>query len=220
LSIEPAFSAEILINTIGRMRSWGMDGSTEQRDDAAWFRRFRFTPVQKVEIRQQVERNRQAVSASTSALELLSNLLELTWALTPLDQEAEAVIIGERGLELARAHMLVEMEIEALLHTATAVQYSGDRQRADDLFEEAVRLVSETGEEAQLHFLLHHHGRLKAEMGDLEVARSLFEGALLLRKQFDDARLVASTQQALTELETWCTNQSAEPTAKRAERPQ
>jgi tetratricopeptide (TPR) repeat protein len=188
------------------MGNWGMEKSNERIDDSMWFRRFRFSPTQTIEIREQIIRNQQVVAANSSPLELLSSLLELTWALTPLDRQTEAVILGERSVGLARAEGLLEIEIEALLHTATAVQYTGDQHRAADLFEEAVRRVDETGHTEYLHYILHHYGRLKAEISDPDSARSLLERALELRERSGDAQLITSTRQALAELTRWCAN--------------
>jgi hypothetical protein len=88
--------------------------------------------------------------------ELLPSLLELAWSLTPLGSEPEAVAAGQRAIELARSRQLEALEIEALLHTATALQYTGDATSAGKLFEEAIARVHATGLTEHLHYLLHH----------------------------------------------------------------
>ena len=68
--------------------------------------------------------------------ETLDKLLELAWVLTPLGEEQEAT----RYVELARSRGLVAMEIEALLHTATALRYSNRQAEAEAMFEDGIEL--------------------------------------------------------------------------------
>jgi tetratricopeptide (TPR) repeat protein len=148
--------------------------------------------------------NRRAIADEQGSAELLQNLLELAWALTPLDEQAEAVVFGQRAVDLARAKGMASLEIEGLLHTATALQYSGDAHRADELFEEGIRRVHETGRAEYLHYLLHHRGRLRAELVGPDEARPLFEEALRIRRASSEPSFVTSTESALNELDSWC----------------
>jgi tetratricopeptide (TPR) repeat protein len=183
--------------------------SHDNDGDAEWFSRFRFNEDQTEEIRQQIKVNRRAIADEQGSAELLQNLLELAWALTPLDGQAEAAAIGQRAVDLARAEGLVSLEIEGLLHTATALQYIGDAHRADELFEEAIRRVRETGYAEHLHYLLHHRGRLWAELVGPDEARPLFEEALRIRRASGEPLLVKSTESALNELNSWCAQRNS-----------
>jgi tetratricopeptide (TPR) repeat protein len=178
--------------------------SHDNGGDATWFRRFRFNEDETEEIRQRIDLNRRAIADEEGSAALLQNLLELAWALTPLDGQAEAAAIGQRAVDLARAEGLVSLEIEGLLHTATALQYSGDAHRADEIFQEAIRRVHDTGYAEHLHYLLHHQGRLRAELFDPDEARPLFEEALRIRRASREPLLVNSTESALNELNSWC----------------
>jgi tetratricopeptide (TPR) repeat protein len=183
--------------------------SHDNGSDTAWFRRFRFNEDQMEGIRQQVELNRRAIADEKRPAELLQHLLELAWALTPLDGQDEAAAVGQRAVDLARTEGLASAEIEGLLHTATALQYSGDVHRADEIFEEAIRRVHETCYAEHLHYLLHHRGRLRAELLDPDEARLLFEEALRIRRASREPLLVKSTESALNELNSWCASRNS-----------
>lgn len=130
-------------------------------------------------------------------------LLELAWALTPLGNEAEAAATGQRANRLASSRKLEASTIEALLHTATAMQYLGDVHTADELFREAIDRVHETGHTEHLHYLLHHCGRLMTEQHKPDNARTLFEEALRIRNILGDTAMSKSTEVALNELDSW-----------------
>jgi HTH-type transcriptional regulator, pleiotropic regulator of extracellular virulence genes len=181
-----------------------MTTASEVFNDAQWFRRFRLPADDLAETSATVERDTVAVSSgSLTREELLDTLLGLTWALTPLGRESEAVTFGEQALHLAQDLDSRNLEVEALLHLATAHQYCGADAIAEALFYEGLELAR-AADHPQLHFLLHHRGRLHAEASELEAARACFEEALLLRQVVGNDTLIASTENALATLEEWC----------------
>lgn len=180
-----------------------MTDSTEDPDGERWFRRFRFTAEQAEAVREQVERTCRTIDGGPGSAELMSGLLELAWALAPLGREGEAAAFGRVALDLARATGDAEAEIEALLHTATALQYGGEPDEARALFRAGIDRAIETGRTGNLHYLQHHLGRLTAEALDPAGAGGLFEAALAQRRQIGDAGLVRSTETALAELAPW-----------------
>ncbi len=180
-----------------------MTDPAEDGPDARWFRRFRFSPEQAEAVREQVGRSCRAIDEGLGPADLLARLLELTWALPPLGSEAEAVSFGRLALDLARAGGDGTSEIEALLHTATALQYAGEPAEARALFETGADLAATTGETGNLHYLQHHLGRLTAEALDPTGAAELFRSALRQRREIGDDGLIRSTEDALAELATW-----------------
>lgn len=171
--------------------------------DARWFRRFRFSAEQADAVRQQVERTCRTIDGGPASAELSSGLMELAWALTPLGRETEAAAFGRVALDLARATGDAEAEIEALLHTATALQYTGEPDEAQALFQAGIDRAIETGRTGNLHYLQHHLGRLAVEAFDPAGAGGLFEAALAQRRDMGDAGLVRSSEAALAELAPW-----------------
>ncbi len=101
---------------------------------------------------------------------------------------------------LARELRDVPVEIETLLHLATARQYLGERVLAQSLFERALDRSRVSGIDAFVHFILHHQGRCFAELGSIEAARGCFERALSLRRKLGDPRFIRSTEAALDDL--------------------
>lgn len=179
------------------------DPAADDDPDTRWFRRFRFSPEQAEAVRQQIGRSCRAIDEGLGPADLLAHLLELTWALPPLERETEAVSFGRLALDLARAGGDGTAEIEALLHTATALQYAGEPADARAMFEAGIDVAAQTGETGNLHYLQHHLGRLTAEALDLSGSAELFEAALRQRRELGDEGLIRSTETALAELATW-----------------
>lgn len=182
--------------------------------DSHWFRRFRFSADQADAVREQVELSCRAIDGGLGATDLLANLLELAWALPPLDREVEAVAFGRLAVEVARAGADTEAEIEGLLHTATALQYAGEPVEARALFQAGIDLALRSGRTGSLHYLRHHLGRLMAEGLDPAAAGELFDAALEQRREVGDAGLIRSTETARAELAAWIDSHgraSAEP---------
>lgn len=171
--------------------------------DGRWFGRFRLSAEQAEAVREQVRLRCRAIDEGLGPADLLAGMLELAWALAPLEREAEAVDFGLVALDLARAAGDIEAEIEALLHTATALQYAGQPGEAQALFETGIDLALRTGRTENLHYLQHHLGRLTAEALDPDAARELFDAALRQRHEIGDAGLIRSTEAARAELATW-----------------
>lgn len=171
--------------------------------DSRWFRRFRFSAEQADAVRDQIGQSCRAIDEGLGPADLLAHLLELTWGLPPLGRETEAVSFGRLALDLARAGGDASAETEALLHTATALQYADEPAEAQALFEAGIDLATQTGERGSLHYLHHHLGRLTVEALDPAGAAEQFEAALRQRREIGDEGLIRSTETALAELTTW-----------------
>ena len=127
--------------------------------------------------------------------------LRLGFLLTPLDREAEAIEACTLALALARATNAWMSEMEALLHLATAYQYRGHRERAQEFFREGLKRCAAWGTGDLDDMFLHHQGRCFVEQGDLVAARLAFADALRLREKTGDARRISSTRAALEDLD-------------------
>lgn len=127
-------------------------------------------------------------------LELLSRLGS---RLTILGKESAAAPLLEQALVLARQLGEKRVEITTLLNLATAQQYLGQRDLAQNLFQEALDQVRASEQRQEEDFILQHRGRCFVEQGKLEEARACFEQALILRKRKGDQRGIDSTQRAL-----------------------
>ena len=135
--------------------------------------------------------------------ELLVLLSRLGSRLTILGKEGAAAPLLAEALALARRLGEQRFEVTTLLNLATAQQYLGQRDLAQQLFQGALdqaRVYEQCQEE---DFILHHRGRCFVEQGKLEEARICFEQALALRKSKGDQRGIASTQHALDTYRAW-----------------
>lgn len=168
----------------------------------SFFRRFRLenpdAATREVEIlKEQLEEARyQRDKRSELALRI-----RLGFLLTPLDREAEAIEALTLALALARSTNAWISELEALLHLATAYQYRGHRDRAQEFFRDGLKRCADWGTNDLDDMFYHHQGRCFVEQGRLEEARRAFENALRLREETGDARRIASTRAALADLD-------------------
>jgi hypothetical protein len=178
----------------------------EKYMDAEWYRRFRLPDDQVDAARDKVTRDRASVKEEGDAAETLDELLELAWALTPLGEEREAAQCGRRAIEIARSQGSVVIEIEALLHTATALQCSHQQAEAEAMFEAGIELCHLSGRDEQLHYFLHHLGRLKAEQLDEASATARFHAAIIEREHRRLDHLAESSRMASDGLRPWIVN--------------
>ena len=171
--------------------------------DEEFFRRFRFADADLAEVQAEIAADRAVVAAAgpeSSSADLLEALIGLGENLIPLDREAEAAGHLAAALTLARELGDQDQEIGALLHLATARQYLGERDAAQQLFQAGLEVSAAAGIDVHRHFLLHHRGRCYAEQGQIAAARDCFEQALALR-QLGYPRFVASSRGALAALD-------------------
>ncbi len=171
--------------------------------DEEFFRRFRFADDDLAEVQAEIAADRAVVAAAgpeSSSADLLEALIGLGENLIPLDCEAEAAGHLAAALTLARQLGDQDQEIGALLHLATARQYLGERDAAQQLFQAGLDVSAAAGIDVHRHFLLHHRGRCYAEQGRIAAARDCFEQALALR-QTGYPRFVASSRGALADLD-------------------
>lgn len=173
-------------------------------DDDGYFRRFRFTDDERDEVLRGIDADRGVLAAAipgAASPVILRALVRLGFSLTPLGHEPEAAEHLELAVTMARMLSEQGQEISALLHLATALQYLGDRDRAQLLFQEGLDKAAAYGIGTDVHFLLHHRARCYAEQGKLTEARECMAQALALRQQLGDPRFITSSQGALDELD-------------------
>jgi tetratricopeptide (TPR) repeat protein len=167
-----------------------------------FFRRFRLEDpegaAREIDILQELIEESRYQRDKRAELELR---LRLGFLLTPLDREAEAIEALTLARALARETNAWMSEMEALLSLATAYQYRGHRERAQEFFREGLARCAAWGTGDFDDTFLHHQGRCFVEQGDLVAARRAFEQALRLREKTGDARRIASTRAALAELD-------------------
>jgi tetratricopeptide (TPR) repeat protein len=172
-------------------------------DDDGFFRRFRFSDEDRDGVLRDIEADRGVLAAGipgAASPAILRAQVRLGFSLTPLGEEAEAAEHLETAAAMARMLSEHGQEISALLHLATAVQYLGDRDRAQQLFQEGLDKAAGYGIGDDVHFLLHHRARCYAEQGQIAEARECMAQALALRQQLGDQRFIASSQNALDDL--------------------
>jgi tetratricopeptide (TPR) repeat protein len=136
----------------------------------------------------------QTAQDECSQLELLS---KLGAHYTMLEKEDQAAPLLEQALALAKRLHDKRLEVANLISLATAQQYLGNRDIAQELFQVALKKVKVYDQPHYEDFALHHLGRCLVEQGKIAEACACFEQALLLRKSKGDQRLIASSQQAL-----------------------
>jgi tetratricopeptide (TPR) repeat protein len=173
-------------------------------DDDGCFRRFRFADDDRDEVLRDIDADRGVLAAAipgAASPAILRAQVRLGFSLTPLGHEAEAAEHLEAAVTMARMLSEHGQEITALLHLATALQYLGDRDRAQQLFQEGLDAAAGYGIGADVHFLLHHRARCYAEQGKLTEARECMAQALALRQQLGDPRFITSSQSALDALD-------------------
>ncbi len=86
-----------------------------------------------------------------------------------------------------------------LIRLATAVQYSGQHDEAEPLFQQAVASSREVGRYED--YALQHYGKCLIEMGRLDEAESYLQAALQLREGSGDKGLLNATRSALRGLQ-------------------
>jgi tetratricopeptide (TPR) repeat protein len=174
-----------------------------QLGNDGFFRRFRFADADRDQVLRDIAADRAVLAAAipgAASPAILRALVRLGFSLTPLGHEAEAAAHLEAALTMARLLSAHDQEISALLHLATALQYLGERDRAQLLFQEGLDRAAEYGIDTDVHFLLHHRARCYAEQNKMAEARACMAQALALRQQIGDPRFITSSQDALADL--------------------
>jgi len=116
---------------------------------------------------------------------------------TMLGREDQAAPLLEQALLMARQRGDRRLEVANLFGLATALQYLGNREKAQLLFQEALDKVYAYDEPYYEDFVLQHRGRCYVEQGKLTEAISCFERALALRERKNDPRGMETSQRAL-----------------------
>ncbi len=167
-----------------------------------FFRRFRLEDpaAARSEIEVLIEQIEEARYQRDKRAELALRI-RLGFLLIPLDREAEAIETLTLARGIARDTNAWMSEMEALLHLATAYQYRGHLERAQEFFREGLKRCADWGGNDLDDMFYHHQGRCFVEQGMLGEARAAFENALRLREKTGDARRIASTRAALVDLD-------------------
>ena len=165
-----------------------------------YYRRFR--PEDPESADREIEALSEAISdqGRLSEAELMASHLDLASLLIQRDRELEALshIDAARGI----AERLGDTDglIEAYLNLGTAQQYLGERDAAQESYQQGLDLCESAQRPAQAHFLLQHRGRCFVEQGRVSEARTCFEEALATRMELGDERLIRSSADALAHL--------------------
>lgn len=140
----------------------------------------------------------QALQAG-DALAIVDHTGDLAGLLTTARHEAEALELLQRQLD--RVEQFCASEVAGWFWNAyaTALQYNGQRARANPAFARALALARAGGWLRLQSFVLQHWGRSLVEQGELDQAQALFEEARAIRRQLDDPRQ-ATTEAALLAL--------------------
>jgi len=130
---------------------------------------------------------------------IVDHAADLGGLLTTARQEAEAVELLNRHAALADTHPHVEQAAWFWNALATALQYRGERQRAEGFFEKAVAVARAGGWQPIEAMTLHHWGRSLVEQGRFDEAETRLTQALAIREALGDPRQ-DSSRSALAEL--------------------
>ena len=143
----------------------------------------------------------QAATAGDS-LGTVEHAADLASMLTTARREVEALSLIESHLNLAESLAATEPIGWFWNAYATALQYSGQRTKADTVFSKALSLCHASGWSRLQSFVLQHWGRSLAEQGRLDEAEACFSEALSIRAELNDPRQDSSRRalEALAQL--------------------
>lgn len=96
------------------------------------------------------------------------------------------------------------------LRLAEALKYKGDLDEAEIIFRRVLKDVQDPDLVNYRDFALQHLAKCCLEMGNAVEAVTLLEQALILRQQKNNARLIASTELALSHARVLLTSRSTE----------
>lgn len=169
--------------------------------DEGFFQRFRWNDPGA--LAREIDEAQSAFATARSSNDARSEIeaaCRLGNALTAADREVEAVVLLEGAL--IKAQTLGEPAHLAwtLHYLATAEQYCGHRELAQEHFAEALDIATANGLREIEHFVWHHRGRCYVELGDIAEARHCFECALAIRLDLGEPR-AEKTRQALAALD-------------------
>lgn len=135
-----------------------------------------------------------------ASLDILDHCTDLGSLLTTARREAEALELLRPQVARAQAHADTEVASWFWCAYGTALQYTGRRDLADDMFARAL-VACESGGWRKLQAMVHQHrGRCQVEQGEFDLAQINFEAALRMRRELGDPRQ-ASSERALAGLE-------------------
>lgn len=138
----------------------------------------------------------------TDPAAMVEHAADLGSLLTTARQEAQALRILDEHVALAASLPSQEPAGWFWNAYATALQYVGRRDEADEFFAMALMLSQQGGWLRLQATVLHHWGRNLVEQMRWDDAEARFSQALELRLKMDDPRQ-ASTRRALEALGTW-----------------
>ncbi|MGM8215425.1 tetratricopeptide repeat protein [Bacillaceae bacterium W0354] len=98
--------------------------------------------------------------------------------------------------QLAKEENIMSKKIVTLIRMGEAYKYKGEHVKALSLFNNALQ-KSYDYEPSYLDFAYQHKGKCLMELGHLEEAMEVFQGALAIRKAKGDEQLIQSTNEAI-----------------------
>ncbi|MBA3825875.1 MAG: tetratricopeptide repeat protein [Ktedonobacterales bacterium] len=166
------------------------------------FQRLTLTEADSALLRQQLAGAQTELATITlgneaTRLRLLGKLGEWHYLLGECEMAlpflTDTVAMAERGGD-ARALAANRLRL------ATALQYANRHREAVHIFTLGLRALAPSVDVTYRDFFLQHYGKCLVEMGDMTQARACLAEALTLRIAKGDAKLIASTEQALAGL--------------------
>jgi tetratricopeptide (TPR) repeat protein len=155
----------------------------------------RFTAPDTATLAKSIEETRLKLEHSSTtgdSLGTIEHAADLASMLTTARREIDALNLIEKHLSVAEALPVTEPIGWFWNAYATALQYSGQRARADAVFSRALNLCRASGWSRLESFVLQHWGRSLAEQGQLDEAEACFSEALSIRTELNDPRQESS----------------------------
>lgn len=163
---------------------------------------MRFTAPDPVALERRIQEMRLKLSEAQSRGDegaVLDHAADLGGLLTTARGEVAALALLREHESLADSHGAIEPCAWFWNALATALQYVGQRERAEGYFAKAVAVAKEGGWKRIEAMALHHWGRSLVEQGRLEEAESRLTQALVIRETLGEP-WKASSRTALAEL--------------------
>lgn len=152
------------------------------------------------ELEQTINKKYAEIRQSKNEYDSFYIAVELAENLTIASRENEAVTILEPYIKNPPANASGEDLVWLYLNFATANQYDGNADMADDYFERAIIISEKYNLDSVKHYVHHHYGRFLVERREYELAKKHFNMALTIRERLKDKRITI-TQKAIDSLQ-------------------
>ena len=162
---------------------------------------MRFTAPDPVALSRGIDEARAKLAAAESrgdGAAIIDHAADLGGMLTTARSEALAVELLRKYEALAQSLAGTEQAAWFWNALATALQYQGERERADTYFAKALSVAGDGGWRRIEAMTLHHLGRSLVERGRLDEAESRIRQALAIREELNERQ--EFSRKALQEL--------------------